>query len=208
MVKAVLFDMDGVLVDTEWFYNHRRVAYMEGRGYTFDEIPDLSGSNEKEIWETLVPGDEGLRERLMKGYFEYAEDHPVPYDELLNRDTLPVMQELKMRGIKCAIASSGSPKYIEELIEAAGICGVLDCYLSGHQCSAFKPNPEVYLRTMEMLGVTAWESLVVEDSPAGIEAGKRAGARVLALRPSEGVVLDQSGADEVIDSLMDILQRL
>ena len=43
MIKAVLFDMDGVLVDTEWFYNRRRVAFMEEKGFHFDEIPDLSG---------------------------------------------------------------------------------------------------------------------------------------------------------------------
>lgn len=208
MVKAVLFDMDGVLVDTEWFYNHRRMDYMALHGFSFEETPDLSGSNEKEIWETLVPGDSVLREKLKQGYFEYADEHPVPYDELLNRDTLPVMRELSARGIKCAIASSGSVKYIEELIEAAGIREVLDCYVSGHQCAAFKPDPEVYLRTMKILGVTAGESLVIEDSPTGIEAGKRAGARVLALRPSEGVTLNQSGADEIIGSLMDILDRL
>lgn len=55
MIKAVLFDMDGVLVDTEWFYNRRRVAFMEEKGFHFDEIPDLSGSNEPAIWEALVP---------------------------------------------------------------------------------------------------------------------------------------------------------
>ena len=64
MIKAVLFDMDGVLVDTEWFYNRRRVAFMEEKGFHFDEIPDLSGSNEPAIWEALVPDDVELRERL------------------------------------------------------------------------------------------------------------------------------------------------
>ena len=63
MIKAVLFDMDGVLVDTEWFYNRRRVAFMEEKGFHFDEIPDLSGSNEPAIWEALVPDDIELRER-------------------------------------------------------------------------------------------------------------------------------------------------
>ena len=113
MIKAVLFDMDGVLVDTEWFYNRRRVAFMEEKGFHFDEIPDLSGSNEPAIWEALVPDD----------------------------------------------------------VEPA-------------------------------------ECLVIEDSPLGIEAGKRSGARVLALRPHEGVNLDQSRADAVIDNLTDILAAL
>ena len=68
MIKAVLFDMDGVLVDTEWFYNRRRVAFMEEKGFHFDEIPDLSGSNEPAIWEALVPDDVELRERLRVEY--------------------------------------------------------------------------------------------------------------------------------------------
>lgn len=61
---------------------------------------------------------------------------------------------------------------------------------------------------MEALGVEPTECLVIEDSPLGIEAGKRSGARVLALRPHEGVNLDQTGADAVIDNLADILTAL
>ncbi len=61
---------------------------------------------------------------------------------------------------------------------------------------------------MGQLGVEPGECLVIEDSPLGIEAGKRSGARVMALKPHEGVHLDQSGADMVIDSLWDILNEL
>ena len=209
MVKAVLFDMDGVLVDTEWFYNRRRVAFMEGRGFHFDEVPDLSGSNEPAIWRALVPDDAELRDRLRVEYKEvYSPAHPVPYAELLNRDAAPTMRALHGRGVKCAIASSSERAMIEELVDIAGIGDALDYMVSGHECSAFKPDPEIYLRAMAALGVKAGECLVVEDSPMGIEAGVRSGARVLALRPHEGVTLDQSGADKVIGSLRDILTEL
>ena len=118
MIKAVLFDMDGVLVDTEWFYNRRRVAFMEEKGFHFDEIPDLSGSNEPARWEALVPDDVDLRERLRVEYKQvYSPDHPVPYAELLNEQTEPVMRELHERGVKCAIASSSYRELIDELVE-------------------------------------------------------------------------------------------
>ena len=206
MIKAVLFDMDGVLVDTEWFYNRRRVAYMEEHGYTFDEIPDFSGSNDVAIWEGLVPDDPERRAELKAGYVAYQKTHPVPYDELLTADAYPVFEALHAAGVKTAIASSSQMELIDELVEVAGIEPFLGFRISGHECSAFKPDPEIYLRAMEALGVAPEESLVVEDSPLGIEAGRRAGARVLALRPHEGVHLDQSGADAVIDSLHEILE--
>lgn len=209
MIKAVLFDMDGVLVDTEWFYNRRRVAFMEEKGVHFDEIPDLSGSNEPAIWKALVPDDVELRERLRVEYKQvYSPVHPVPYAELLNEQTAPVMRALRARGVKCAIASSSYRELIDELVEIADIADVLDYTISGHECSAFKPDPEIYQRAMEALGVEPAECLVIEDSPMGIEAGKRSGAHVLALRPHEGVNLDQSRADAVIDNLTDILAAL
>lgn len=208
MVRAVLFDMDGVLVDTEWFYNRRRCAYLEEHGFAFDEIPDLSGSNEAAIWEFFVPDDPVRREELRLGYRDYQKTNPVPYGELLNQDTKPVMEELHARGVLQAIASSSYRSLIDELVEIADVANVLDYTVSGHECSAFKPDPEIYLRAMGQLGVEPGECLVIEDSPLGIEAGKRSGARVLALKPHEGVHLDQSGADMVIDSLWDILNEL
>ena len=160
MIKAVLFDMDGVLVDTEWFYNRRRVAFMEEKGFHFDEIPDLSGSNEPAIWEALVPDDVELRERLRVEYKQvYSPDHPVPYAELLNEQTEPVMRELHKRGVKCAIASSSYRELIEELVEIAGIADVLDYTISGHECSAFKPRSTcVPWRRWELTPPSAWLS--------------------------------------------------
>ena len=156
-----------------------------------------------------MPDDVELRERLRVEYKQvYSPDHPVPYAELLNEQTEPVMRELHEHGVKCAIASSSYRELIDELVEIAGIADVLDYTISGHECSAFKPDPEIYLRAMEALGVEPAECLVIEDSPLGIEAGKRSGARVLALRPHEGVNLDQSAADVVIDNLSDILAAL
>ncbi len=71
------------------------------------------------------------------------------------------MRELHERGVKCAIASSSYRELIDELVEIAGIADVLDYTISGHECSAFKPDPEIYLRAMRRWGLSlpsAWLS--------------------------------------------------
>lgn len=208
MIKAVVFDMDGVLVDTEWFFNRRRVSYLTEQGFHFDEVPDLTGSDERSIWEFFVPDDAARHEELRLGYLDYQKDHPVPYAELVNPRARPVLQGLRGRGVKTAIASSSPRAHIEDLIEHAALHGLLDHVISGHECASFKPNPEIYLRAMDALGVLPAETIVVEDSPIGIAAGTASGARVLALRPREGVSLDQSGADAVIDRLDEVMERI
>lgn len=97
---------------------------------------------------------------------------------------------------------------IEEVISVAGIRGLVDYVISGFECNAFKPDPEIYAKAMDYLRVEPSECLVVEDSPTGIESGVRSGARVLALRPHDGIVLDQSRADKVIDTLGAIMEEL
>ena len=67
-MKAVLFDMDGVLADTESFYNRRRAAYLAKVLPSYDGPWDFAGSNDRAIWEAIVPDDPVLRERLHAGY--------------------------------------------------------------------------------------------------------------------------------------------
>ena len=211
MIKAVLFDMDGVLVDTEWFYNRRRVAFMEEKGFHFDEIPDLSGSNEPAIWEALVPDDVELRERLRVEYKQvYSPEHPVPYAELLNEQTEPVMRELHECGVKCAIASSSYRELIDELVEIAGIADVLDYTISGHECSAFKPDPEIYQTGAASLGLAPAECIVVEDAPSGIRAAHAAGIQAIGLAtsfPAE-YLREQAQPDYLLPDLKSILTML
>ncbi len=207
MYKGVIFDMDGVLADTEDFYNKRRDQYLKAMGYYEEDSGyDFTGSNEKALWEILVPQDQELRNEMMIGYRAYQKLHPVPFDTLSNPDAKPLFTELKKRGFKIGIASSSDMKSIKLLAETAGISGLVDYELSGENCSAHKPSPEIYLRVLESLQLSAEQVLVVEDSPTGILSAKRADLRVLALRPGNGKILDQSGADVIIDRLLDVLE--
>ena len=208
MYKGIVFDMDGVLADTEGYYTARRLEYLGRMGYSWQDDADFTGSNEKALWEIMVPHDPELRQELKLGYRAYRKLHPVPFQKLLDPQVKPLFQALKKQGLKIGIASSSDPKAIAALVQVAEEGELVDSRISGEQCKAHKPDPEIYLRSLEALGLTAGEALAVEDSPTGILSAKRAGLTVLALRPRHGEPLDQSAASSVIDQLNDILSFL
>lgn len=208
VLKAVLFDMDGVLADTEGFYNRRRAAYLTDVLPSYEGPWDFAGSNDRAIWETIVPDDPVLRERLHAGYDAYRVEHPEDYHVLGNPDASTIFAALKMAGLLVGIASSSEVAMIERMMAETGLTALVDAYVSGHDVPHHKPAPDVYFACMEQLGVQPVECVVVEDSPTGIEAGVAADARVVALTQYVAPATDQSAAHERIAHLGDLLALL
>lgn len=208
MIRGVIFDMDGVLADTEHFYQQRRETFLERMDFPGPRGLDFIGSNEKAIWETLVPDDAQFRQEMLQGYRAYRRLHPENYRELADPADGPLFRALKQRGLRIGIASSSARPAILQMTRAAGITELTDYILSGEECSAHKPDPEIYLRALQALDLQPDQALAVEDSPAGILAARRAGLRVLALRPRHGEPLDQRAADGIIDRLEQVLDWL
>ena len=204
MFKAVLFDMDGVLADTESFYNRRRAAYLAKVLPGYDGPWDFAGSNDVAIWETFVPGDAVLRDRLHAGYDRYRAEHPEDYRALGNPEAPAVFACLKDAGVLVGIASSSEVAMIERMMLETGLVGFVDAYVSGHDVEHHKPEPDVYLACMERLGVRPQECVVVEDSPTGIAAGVAAGAYVVALGQYVTPTTEQSAADLRISRLREL----
>lgn len=200
--------MDGVLVDTEHFYQLRRDAFLDAMEFPAPRGMDFVGSNERAIWQTLVPDDELLREQLLQGYRAYRKLHPENYAELVDAQVLPLFSELKRRGIKIGIASSSDHSAIARMMAAAGIEGMPDFVISGEDCTAHKPAPEIYQRALKALGLTPQTAFAVEDSPTGIAAALAAGLRVYALRPRHGETMDQSAATAILNRLDEVLEKL
>lgn len=205
MIKAVLFDMDGVLAFTETFYNQRRIQFLRGRGVDVDPAFDGTGSNDDEIWERLVPGNAALRERLHREYRAYSDEHPTPWAEVANPQCHAVFSALRGNGVRVAICSSSYRTLIEEFVDQIDARELVDFIISGEECSAYKPDPDIYLRAMDALDLEPHEALVVEDSPLGIEAGVKAGALTCALMPPRGVELDQSQAHLRVSRLSEVV---
>ena len=102
MIEAVIFDMDGVLADTEYYYENRRKNFLLENGIPLPE-GNFIGSNEKAIWEALVPNDPVRRQEMLMAYREYRKVRPTPYDKLTDPQAEPLMNLLRSRGLKVGV---------------------------------------------------------------------------------------------------------
>lgn len=208
MIKAVLFDKDGVLMDSEAEYERRRQIFFSERGIDSSGFPDFYGSNNDVIWRTVEPNDAERRARLAVEFVERFKDEPMIYADYVYPAVRPTLEALRARGILTALASSSPRKFIDRFLDETGLTELFDYTVSGEECENHKPAPDVYLRAMEALGVHPAEVLVVEDSPLGIAAGRAAGAFVLAPSVPSAPNVDQSEADACIEGLDQVLEYL
>ena len=208
MIKAVLFDKDGVLMDSEAEYERRRQIFFSERGIDASGFPDFYGSNNDVIWRTVEPNDAERRARLAAEFVERFKDEPMIYADYVYPAVRSTLEALRARGILTALASSSPRKFIDRFLDETGLTGLFDYTVSGEECENHKPAPDVYLRAMEALGVHPDEVLVVEDSPLGIAAGRAAGAFVLAPSVPSAPGVDQSEADARIVDISGVLNYL
>lgn len=208
MIKAVLFDKDGVLMDSEAEYERRRQIFFSERGIDASGFPDFYGSNNDVIWRTVEPNDAERRARLAVEFVERFKDEPMIYADYVYPAVRSTLEALRARGILTALASSSPRKFIDRFLDETGLTELFDYTASGEECENHKPAPDVYLRAMEALGVHPDEVLVVEDSPLGIAAGRAAGAFVLAPSVPSAPGVDQSEADARIVDISGVLNYL
>lgn len=209
--KAIIFDMDGVLFDTESFYYRRREVFLDQKGISIKHLPPsfFIGGNMKQIWRAILREEYKNWDilRLQEEYLEYKRQHPLPYKELIFTDVKNVLLELKKKNIKLALASNSTKEDILRALSETQLMGYFDMIMSGQEVKESKPSPDVYLKVMEELGVKSTETLIIEDSEKGIQAGVSSKADVWAIR-DKWFGMDQSKATQLIDSLADISLKI
>lgn len=198
-VRGVLFDMDGVVLDTEKLYARfwREAAEEQGYNMSYEQALGMRSLNnvagQAKLEEYFGPGVSRqrfreIRIRRMDAYTQVHGVEPKPgIDELLGY--------LEAHGIRKAITTSSPPERVEKYLKPLGLFDRFDCICSGHQVPKGKPEPDIYLYGAACLGLAPGECLALEDSYTGILSAHRAGCMAV-------MVPDLDQPDERTKSLL------
>lgn len=205
-IKAVIFDLDGTIVDNIPFHAQAFLEFARKHN-THLSLGEYYSTIQGRINKEIIPAlfKENLTEEQIKAY---ADEKEAIYRRLY-KNIMPVpglfglFKEIKEKGLKLALATSAPSKNVDYVLSKLNIRGVFDVQVNGDQASRGKPDPEIYLKTAEILGVKPKECLVFEDSVPGIKAAKAAGMTVIALTTSHPPEKLKE-ADGVIDDFTQI----
>ncbi len=182
MIKGVIFDFDGVIVDSEKkrFADLKSLAEQKGLSISEEEFEHMGGTKSVLFLKQLFPSLSSKEvERL-------AEDRRNLERQNLDQiQPIPGLKELlewlKEQELKIAITSGSHWDIVDEILEINGIKDYFEVIVTGEEYETSKPNSECYLVTLEKMGLEGKEATVIEDSVAGIQAAKTAGCKTIGL---------------------------
>lgn len=198
---AYIFDMDGVLVDSEAFYFELRMQFLREHQLPsyYPEINAYLGVDPAVEWQMMIP-DATLRSELKADFEQFWAQHPIDYAACLLPQVPELLLDLKQAGCKIALASVGDQAEVEAMLTQCQLPVTFDVVLSSADVNQRKPAPDVYLAAVRQLGLQSRQCVALEDSPSGITAAKRAGLETWAIRDPRYHV-DQSRADRIFTGL-------
>lgn len=209
MLKGLLFDMDGVLVNNLEIHRQAFAEFFRFYGVerTFDELNRVFGRGNDDIMGELMPRDVvervGIRELGYQKEAIYRRIYaPIiePQPGLIN-----FLADAEREGLCAAVGSSGYRVNVDFVLDKCDIARHFSAIVAGDEVTNCKPHPEIYLTSAAKLGLKPSECVVFEDAEAGIEAAHRAGIKVIALATTfDREFLAQTDADVIVDDFRDV----
>ena len=212
-IQAVIFDLDGTLVDSMWMWREIDIQYLGRYGIRLPETlqAEIEGMS---FTETAVYFKETFQipqtiEEIKQDWYEMAYEkyaHEVP----LKAGALEFLKFLYGKGIRTGIATSNGIRLVEAVMESNGLGRYIQVVHTACDVAKGKPAPDIYLKVAEDLGVDNENCLVFEDVPAGIVAGKAAGMTVFAVEDAFSREMRQEKealADGIIENYWELLEE-
>lgn len=213
-IKAVLFDMDGLMVDTESLSTEAFINSAKAQGYnmTKEETLKVLGFTKANIYQFWIDYFQGTNvdgKKLVDDHYEYIEN--VLYT--VGPEKMPYVEELlkylKENNYKIAVASSSDTADIKNNLEKTKLEKYIDEIASGAEVENGKPAPDVFLLAAERLDVDPKDCLILEDSKAGVKAGKASGAMVFMVPDMFTVDKEcEDTADRILTNLGEVIEIL
>ncbi len=181
---AIIFDLDGTLVDSMWLWKDIDIEYLSRFGIAYNEKlqSEIEG---KSFTETAIYFKEnfGITDTIEKIKNDWNEMAYLKYKEQVSLKTgaLEFLKLLKEKGKKLGIATSNSTQLTEVCLNSLNISSLFDVVITGSDIKTGKPAPDIYLENAKRLKVLPERCLVFEDIPVGIMAGKNAGMKTCAV---------------------------
>lgn len=212
-IKAVIFDMDGLMIDSEPIQSKSFEIVLKEYGikpkYQKNGLVQIIGVRAGDNWGILKKKHkisetvEVLIEKKQKAYIELLTENIKPTKGLIY-----LLKLLKKHNIRMGIASSSSLEHIMLVIKSLDITDYFDEIISGHDVVKGKPDPEIFLKTAENLQVLPNQCIVLEDAESGVQAAHAAGMRVIAVPTYHTSSHNFEKADIIAKSLLDVDMEL
>jgi len=207
-MKAVLFDMDGVLCVNSDYHIKAWEVYAERFGYTIapDEFRRRLGQSNRDYMRFIL-NREPTEPEVLQAIDEKESLYRDIYRPhlILPQGLFPFLEGLRNAGIACGVATAAPPPNVDFTLDGLGIRPFFKKIVDAHQVERAKPFPDIYLEAARQLGVAPSECLVVEDALAGIQAGNAAGMQVIAITTSYPMeILEEQNPALIIHSFTDL----
>lgn len=206
ITKAVIFDIDGLLVDTETVAAKvaTEVCASIGIELTIHEQQQIVGVTAAKFFGDLFTQrsetKHNLSEIILKFHNAYEQKLPNSLKAFEGAKSVP--ESLKSKGLLLAVVSGSTKKQVEMILNFLGIENLFDVIVTAEDVTESKPSPAGYLLAAEKLGVDPMSCVVLEDATVGVKAAKDAGMKVIGVRNNGNQ--DLSLADEVVENLMEV----
>jgi HAD superfamily hydrolase (TIGR01509 family) len=204
---AVIFDMDGVLIDSEPLHYAvlQEVLGLDGLHLSRTENEEFIGTTSEAMFSTLI-----ARHQLPRTVAAYISLYDAALLRVLEHphDPAPgvaaLVKRLRALGVRLAVASSSRCLWVEGTLRSLGLSSAFDCIVAGDDVQRGKPDPAIYLLAAQRLGIAPGYCLAIEDSPNGVQSARAAGMDVLGVRTPYTAHLRLTGALRVVDSLAEL----